>query len=92
MSLLETFDLYNILFLDIETVPIVSDFEELSEEMQELWAIKARGILRKTEEELQFDEIADGRFVKHHVQPSRAWQLGAIHGSMFLIPKPGCES
>jgi hypothetical protein len=59
MSLLETFDLYNILFLDIETVPIVSDFEELSEEMQELWAIKARGILRKTEEELQFDEIAE---------------------------------
>ena len=59
MSALEAFDLYNILFLDIETVPCVADFEELDEEMQELWAIKARAILRKPEEETQFDEIAE---------------------------------
>ena len=59
MSLFDSFDLYNILFLDIETVPGVYDFEELSEEMQELWAVKARSILRKTEEELEFDELVE---------------------------------
>ncbi|MGB1241417.1 MAG: ribonuclease H-like domain-containing protein [Chitinophagales bacterium] len=32
--------LQNILFIDIETVPIVSDFEELSEEMQKLWGYR----------------------------------------------------
>ncbi|MBK9335540.1 MAG: 3'-5' exonuclease [Lewinellaceae bacterium] len=58
MSLFDSFDLYNILFLDVETVPGVSDFEEMSEEMQELWGVKARGILRKPQEELEFDEIA----------------------------------
>lgn len=59
MSLLETFDLYNTLFLDIETVPGVADFEELPDEMQELWAIKARSILKKSENEMEFDEIAE---------------------------------
>ncbi|MBK6930853.1 MAG: ribonuclease H-like domain-containing protein [Saprospirales bacterium] len=59
MSPFDTFDLYNILFLDIETVPGVPEFEELNEEMQELWAIKARAFLRKPEEELEFDELAE---------------------------------
>ncbi len=59
MSFFDAFDLYNILFLDIETVPGHSDFEELNEELQELWGIKCRNILRKTADELEFDEIAD---------------------------------
>lgn len=59
MSLFDTFDLHNILFLDIETVPGTSDFEELHEELQELWGIKTRTILRKGQEELEFDEIAE---------------------------------
>ena len=59
MSLFDAFDLYSILFLDIETAPGTPDYEHMSDEMQELWAIKSRGILRKTEEELEFDEIAD---------------------------------
>lgn len=59
MSLFDAFDLYGILFLDIETAPGTQDYEEMSDEMQELWAIKSRSILRKTEEELEFDEIAD---------------------------------
>ncbi len=60
MTLLDTFDLYNILFLDIETVPGVPDFEELDEEMQELWGVKSRSILRKPSgEELEFDEMAE---------------------------------
>ncbi|MCB0533735.1 MAG: 3'-5' exonuclease [Lewinellaceae bacterium] len=52
-------DLFNILFLDIETVPVVSNYDELSDEMQELWAGKARSILRKYDEELEYDEIAE---------------------------------
>ncbi len=59
MSIFDTYDLYNTLFLDIETVPGVYDFEELSDELQELWAVKARSILRKPEEELEFDEIVE---------------------------------
>lgn len=60
MSLFDAFDLHNILFLDIETVPAVADFEEMGEEMQELWAHKARSVLRKQpHEELEYDEIAE---------------------------------
>ena len=60
MSLLDTFDLYNILFLDIETVPGSPDFEDLNEEMQELWGIKSRSILRRSsEEEVEYDEMAE---------------------------------
>jgi 3'-5' exonuclease len=59
MSLLEAFDLYGILFLDIETVPGTADYEEMPDEMQELWAIKSRGILKKSEDELEYDEITE---------------------------------
>jgi predicted PolB exonuclease-like 3'-5' exonuclease len=59
MSQFDAYDLYNILFLDIETVPMVADFEELDEELQELWGLKSRSVLRKYDEELQYDEIAD---------------------------------
>src|SRR5690606_29030453 len=59
MTLLDSYDLYNILFLDIETVPGRPDFEELNEEMQELWGIKSRSILRKpATEEIEYDEMA----------------------------------
>lgn len=60
MSLFDAFDLYGILFLDIETTPGVADYEDLGDEMQDLWAIKSQTILRKTiGEELEYDEIAD---------------------------------
>ena len=60
MSAFDTFDLYNILFLDIETVPGQPEFEHLSEEMQELWAVKARSILRRPAgEEIDFDELVE---------------------------------
>ncbi len=38
--------LTDILFLDIETVSMVSDFRVLSDEMQQLWSIKARQLSR----------------------------------------------
>ena len=59
MSVFDAFDLYNVLFLDVETTPGTPDFEDLGEEMQELWGIKCRGILRKTQDELEYDEIAE---------------------------------
>lgn len=59
MSTFDHFDLYNILFLDVETVPSVADFEELPEELQELWGLKTRTILRRPGEELEYDEIAE---------------------------------
>ncbi len=59
MSAFDTYDLHNILFLDIETVPTVQDFENLDDEFQELWSAKARTILRKTEQELTHDEMAE---------------------------------
>lgn len=59
MSSFDSFDLYNILFIDIETAPAVADFEELSEEMQELWGVKCRSILRRPADDIEFDEMAD---------------------------------
>jgi len=59
MSIFDAFDLYNVLFLDVETTPGKPDFEELNEELQELWSIKCRSILRKTQDELEYDEIAE---------------------------------
>lgn len=46
--MLENINLENILFLDIETVPAASAFEELSERMQKLWEHKAER-LRKND-------------------------------------------
>lgn len=60
MSLFDAYDHHNVLFLDIETVPGVGDFEELDEEMQELWGIKCRSLLRRgPEEEVEYDEMAE---------------------------------
>lgn len=58
MSQFDSFDLYNILFLDIETAPAAADFEELNEEMQELWGIKCQSIYRKPKEEIQYDDMS----------------------------------
>lgn len=60
MSAFDTYDLYNILFLDIETVPAFAEFEELNEELQELWGIKCRSLLRRpADEEVTYDEMAE---------------------------------
>jgi 3'-5' exonuclease len=60
MSTFDSFDLFNILFLDIETVPVVQDYNQLPDELQELWGVKARGILKKMNgEELEYEEMED---------------------------------
>ncbi len=56
--MLDQIDIANVLFLDIETVPGYADYEELEDEMRELWYVKSRSITRKSEEELNEDEAA----------------------------------
>lgn len=58
MTMIDQIDIANVLFLDIETVPGAADYEDLSEEMQELWQIKARAILRQATVELGEEEAA----------------------------------
>jgi len=59
-AMLDAFDLYNILFIDIETVPGTDTFDVLDEELQELWGIKTRQLLRRpAEEEIEYDEMAE---------------------------------
>ena len=57
MSAFDAYDLYNTLFLDIETAPCVQDYEELNEEMQELWALKCSTMLKRPLEEIEQDEL-----------------------------------
>ena len=56
--MLDKIKLKNILFLDVETVPVVSDFEKLPEVFQELWAKKAQKISNDTPAEELFFEKA----------------------------------
>ncbi len=51
-------DLSNILFLDIETVSQYPKYEQLSDRLKPLWEKKAKSILRKYDEDLSEDEIA----------------------------------
>ncbi len=50
--MLDFIDITNILFFDIETVPAHPNFSELDETWQTLWSHKARGIVKKTAEEM----------------------------------------
>ncbi len=56
MAIWDTFDLNNILFLDVETVPMVPTYDELNDDLRELWANKVRGLRRMPE--LEEDVIA----------------------------------
>jgi len=51
-------DLSNILFLDIETVSQHPKYEQLSDRLKPLWHKKAKGILRKYDEEITDEELA----------------------------------
>jgi DNA polymerase elongation subunit (family B) len=55
--MLETLNLTNILFLDIETVSQKKHFSELDETMQELWAHKAKSLLRKEENDITTEDL-----------------------------------
>lgn len=55
--MLETYDLYNIMVLDIETVPQYRTFDECPENLQKLWALKTQ-TQRKEETPAEFYERA----------------------------------
>ncbi|MCB0641103.1 MAG: 3'-5' exonuclease [Phaeodactylibacter sp.] len=55
--MLETIDIANVLFLDIECVSGKPDYAELRDDLKALWAIKARSVLRKAEDELEEGEV-----------------------------------
>ncbi len=57
--MLETLNLTNILFLDIETVSEKKEYSELDETFQELWRHKAKSILRKEDELISEEDLAD---------------------------------
>lgn len=59
MSAFDAYDIYNILFLDIETAPCVQEFDDLSEEMQELWGLKCRNLLKRPGDDIEQDEMAE---------------------------------
>ena len=57
--MIDHIDIANVLFLDIECVSGSPEFPELPEALQDLWRIKSRSVLRKTDDELTDDEVAD---------------------------------
>ena len=52
-------DLSNILFLDIETVSQFPEYEQLSDRLKPLWEKKAKSTLRKYDEALTEEELAE---------------------------------
>jgi len=58
MDMLNTIDIANVLFLDVECVSGEPNFEEVQEPMRALWAHKARGITR-SEEDLDEEALAE---------------------------------
>lgn len=56
--MLEQIDITNVLFLDIETVSGQAAFGELSEDMQALWAHKARTVMRSSEDLTEEEQAA----------------------------------
>lgn len=57
--MIERLDLSDILFLDVECVSEYPDYESLPDDFKALWAIKARQVLRKKEEELTPEMIEE---------------------------------
>jgi DNA polymerase elongation subunit (family B) len=49
MAVWDNFDIGNILFLDIETVPVAPAYDDLSDALRELWAHKVRSLRRLPE-------------------------------------------
>ena len=48
--MLESINLENILFLDIETVPMCADFDQMPDIYKKLWRRKAEYLMRKPED------------------------------------------
>ncbi len=57
--MLDNLDLSKVLFLDVECVSGKAAYDELSEEFQYLWKLKARSVLRKYDEPITAEEAAE---------------------------------
>jgi uncharacterized protein YprB with RNaseH-like and TPR domain len=51
--MLDTLDLHKIVFMDIETVPVAADFEQLEEDWKKLWEKKASHLKREEGQEAE---------------------------------------
>ena len=56
--MIDNIKIENMLFLDVECVPGKPSYDDLDETFQELWAIKAKSILRRQTEDPTGEEIA----------------------------------
>ena len=57
--MIETIDLSDVLFLDIECVSQQPDFDSLEEDFQELWHHKSKGLLKRPGGELTGEELEE---------------------------------
>ncbi|NJC27394.1 ribonuclease H-like domain-containing protein [Neolewinella antarctica] len=62
--MLDNIDITKVLFLDVETVSGARSYAEMGETMQQLWGYKAPSALRRYNEELTEEEIADSYLEK----------------------------
>jgi hypothetical protein len=55
--MIESIDIANVLFLDIECVSAQPSYDELDENFQELWYHKSAGLMKKPKEDLLAEEV-----------------------------------
>ena len=63
-------DLYNIMFLDIETVPQTGDFSELTPELTHLWEDKFGTIHKRMPEKYSEDTTPAEAFNRGRIYPN----------------------
>lgn len=78
--MLNNLKLDKVLFLDIETVPQESSYEDLSERMSSLWDKKAKQIVRKDEETQSAEEIYNRAGIYSEFGKIVCISVGMIHG------------
>ena len=61
--MLSHINIYNLIFIDIETVPQFASFQQLSATMQELWAIKHATL------KIENENISKVKRITHKVLP-----------------------
>ncbi len=86
----EHYDLSNILFLDIETVPQVWDFDELDDRLQEMWAIKYGQLTKTPHTDLQPEHLAEGWQERAGVY-AEFGKIICVSVGMLARPKDGGE-
>jgi 3'-5' exonuclease len=78
--MLNNLKLDKVLFLDIETVPQQSSYEDLSERMSGLWDKKAKQIVRRDEETQSAEEIYNRAGIYSEFGKIVCISVGMVHG------------